>query len=179
MDLEGWLRSLGLAPYEAAFRENASNEAILPKLTAEDLKDIGVTAVGHRRVLLDAIAVLRGEAPPSAVTEPANKPERIGGALPEAERRVLAECRLVLSEAKALQPTSEVHDSALTLAGVMIIQATRPVQVDAFGNDGLGSGMAQREPVARIEASLPMDGQECANSGLMQRSPAGKSLGQT
>jgi hypothetical protein len=28
-------------------------------------------------------------------------------------------------------------------------------------------------------ASLPMDGQECANSGLMQRSPAGKSLGQT
>ena len=61
IDLEGWLRSLGLAPYEAAFRENAINEAILPKLTAEDLKDIGVTAVGHRRVLLDAIAALRGE----------------------------------------------------------------------------------------------------------------------
>ena len=61
MDLGGWLRSLGLAQYEAAFRENAINEAILPKLTAEDLKDIGVTAVGHRRVLLDAIAALRGE----------------------------------------------------------------------------------------------------------------------
>jgi len=79
--------ALGLAQYEAAFRENAINEAILPKLTAEDLKDIGVTAVGHRRVLLDAIAALRGETPPkhenapSAATEPANKPNRIGGGL--------------------------------------------------------------------------------------------------
>jgi class 3 adenylate cyclase/predicted ATPase len=56
---------------------------------------MGVTAVGHRRVLLDAIAALRGEtAPkqanaPSAATEPANKPNRVGGALPEAERRQL------------------------------------------------------------------------------------------
>jgi class 3 adenylate cyclase len=89
MDLGSWLRSLGLAQYEAAFRENAINETILPKLTAEDLKDIGVTAVGHRRVLLDAIAALRGETPPGAATEPANKPDRIGGALPEVERRQL------------------------------------------------------------------------------------------
>ena len=63
MDVEGWLRKLGLEQYEASFRENAISEAILPKLTAEDLKDIGVTAVGHRRVLLDAIAALRVEAP--------------------------------------------------------------------------------------------------------------------
>jgi class 3 adenylate cyclase len=95
MDLGGWLRSLGLAQYEAAFRENAINEAILPKLTAEDLKDIGMTAVGHRRVLLDAIAALRGETPPNrenapgAATEPANEPNRVGGGLPEAERRQL------------------------------------------------------------------------------------------
>jgi SAM domain (Sterile alpha motif) len=95
MDLGGWLRSVGRARYEAAFRENAINEAILPKLTAEDLKDIGVTAVGHRRVLLDAIAALRNETPakqenaPSAATEPANKPNRVGGRLPEAERRQL------------------------------------------------------------------------------------------
>ena len=46
----------------AEFRDRSG--AILPKLTAEDLKDIGVTAVGHRRVLLDAIAALRGETPP-------------------------------------------------------------------------------------------------------------------
>jgi hypothetical protein len=61
MDLAVWLRSLGLEQYEAAFRENAVDDAVLPKLTAEDLKDLGVTAVGHRRKLLEAIAELRSE----------------------------------------------------------------------------------------------------------------------
>src|SRR3974390_1886424 len=62
MGLGGWLRSLGLEQYEAAFRENAINEKVLPNLTAEDLKDLGVTIVGHRRTLLDGIAVLRADA---------------------------------------------------------------------------------------------------------------------
>ena len=61
-DLGGWLRSLGLQKYEAAFRENEIDEAVLPSLTAEDLKELGVTALGHRRKLLDAIATLRAEA---------------------------------------------------------------------------------------------------------------------
>jgi SAM domain (Sterile alpha motif) len=39
MDLGGWLRSLGLGQYEAAFRENAIDDTVLPNLTAEDLKD--------------------------------------------------------------------------------------------------------------------------------------------
>src|SRR5215472_8808417 len=59
MDLGGWLRSLGLEQYEAAFRENAIGDAVLLNLTAEDLKDLGVGLVGHRRKLLDAIANLR------------------------------------------------------------------------------------------------------------------------
>ena len=54
MDLGGWLRSLGLEQYEAAFRENAIDDTVLPKLAAEDLKDLGVNLVGHRRKLLDA-----------------------------------------------------------------------------------------------------------------------------
>ena len=45
MDISAWLRGLGLERYEQAFRENAIDEAILPKLTAEDLRDLGVTAV--------------------------------------------------------------------------------------------------------------------------------------
>ena len=62
MDIGGWLRSLGLEQYEAAFRDNAINETILPNLTAEDLKDLGISMVGHRRMLLEAIALLRAEA---------------------------------------------------------------------------------------------------------------------
>ena len=62
MDLGDWLRSLGLGQYEAAFRENAIDDTVLPNLTAEDLKDLGVGIVGHRRKLLDAIAALRADA---------------------------------------------------------------------------------------------------------------------
>ena len=46
MDISAWLRGLGLERYEQAFRENAIDEVSLPKLTAEDLTDLGVTAVG-------------------------------------------------------------------------------------------------------------------------------------
>ena len=62
MDIVVWLRSLGLEEYEAAFRDNKINERVLPSLTQEDLKEIGVGPVGHRRILLDAIAALRNEA---------------------------------------------------------------------------------------------------------------------
>lgn len=62
MDVRDWLRRLGLAEYEAAFRENEIDEFVLPSLTAEDLKDLGVAIVGHRRKLLNAIATLRAKA---------------------------------------------------------------------------------------------------------------------
>ena len=85
MDVGGWLRGLGLEQYEAAFRENAINERVLPNLTAEDLKDLGVSIVGHRRTLLDAIAVLRAapgakapssDTPPTIDTPPKDTAER-------------------------------------------------------------------------------------------------------
>jgi len=59
MDLGGWLRSLGLGKYEAAFRENEIDETVLRSLTDEHLKQLGVTALGHRLKVLDAIAALR------------------------------------------------------------------------------------------------------------------------
>src|SRR4029077_949753 len=62
MDVVVWLRSLGLGKYEAVFRENDIDETILPNLTAEDLKELGVASLGHRRKLLDAIAALRTDA---------------------------------------------------------------------------------------------------------------------
>lgn len=63
MDVGGWLRRLGLDRYEAAFRDNAIDAEVLPRLTAEDLIDLGVSSVGHRRRLLDAIAALKHEHP--------------------------------------------------------------------------------------------------------------------
>ena len=63
MNIAGWLQSLGLERYAQAFDDNEIDTEVLPKLTAEDLIAIGVTSVGHRRRLLDAIAVLGRKAP--------------------------------------------------------------------------------------------------------------------
>jgi class 3 adenylate cyclase len=88
MDVVVWLRSLGLGKYEALFHENDIDETVLPNLTAEDLKELGVASLGHRRKLLDAIAALRtdasGKAPSADVaatstapsTSPADRAER-------------------------------------------------------------------------------------------------------
>src|SRR5438874_11643155 len=68
MDVADWLRGLGLEQYEPAFRANEIDARVLPSLTAEDLKDLGVTLVGHRRRLLDAIAALGADVPAAVVT---------------------------------------------------------------------------------------------------------------
>jgi class 3 adenylate cyclase/predicted ATPase len=112
MDLVGWLRSLGLERYEAAFRENEIDETVLPNLTAEDLKDLGVGIVGHRRKLLDAIAVLRADpdakSPPAA---PVSAPPPTVAPLSDAagERRYLTVmfCDLVGSTAISSQLDAE------------------------------------------------------------------------
>jgi class 3 adenylate cyclase/predicted ATPase len=89
VDIEAWLRELGLERYEQAFRENEIDAEILPKLTADDLKDIGVTTVGHRRKLLEAIAALAepASAPQAELSAPAEVTPRARSA--EAERRQL------------------------------------------------------------------------------------------
>ena len=70
MEVADWLRKLGLEQYEPAFRANEIDASVLRGLTAEDLKDLGVNLVGHRRRLLDAIAALD--------TEPSAAPPRAG-----------------------------------------------------------------------------------------------------
>src|SRR5689334_5893393 len=71
MDVEGWLKSLGLEQYAAAFGENAIDAEVLPTLTTDDLKEMGVVPIGHRRRLLDAIAKLQnGSASSQAVSPP-------------------------------------------------------------------------------------------------------------
>ena len=52
MDIGGWLRGLGLEQYEQDFRENEIDLRVLPELTADDLKELGVVAIGHRGLLL-------------------------------------------------------------------------------------------------------------------------------
>jgi class 3 adenylate cyclase/predicted ATPase len=89
MDVVVWLRGLGLGKYEAAFRENEIDETVLRSLTHENLKELGVTALGHRLRLLDAIAVLRADTGTKVPSTDATVPSSSLRVSPEdrAERR--------------------------------------------------------------------------------------------
>jgi class 3 adenylate cyclase/tetratricopeptide (TPR) repeat protein len=97
MDVAAWLRDLHLERYASAFRDNDIDAEVLLKLTAEDLISIGVTSVGHRRKLLEAIATLSMAVPTAMLTVPAPAaPAQV-----DAERRQLTVmfCDLVGSTA--------------------------------------------------------------------------------
>jgi class 3 adenylate cyclase len=95
VDIAAWLRGLGLEQYEPAFRANEIDTRVLPSLTSEDLREIGVVPIGHRRRLLDAIATLNSPLP----NPPGIRGE--GGVWAQAERRQLTVmfCDLVGSTA--------------------------------------------------------------------------------
>jgi class 3 adenylate cyclase/predicted ATPase len=96
VDIAAWLRGLGLQQYEPIFRDNDIDGAVLPSLRAEDLRDLGITSVGHRRRLLAAIAALNKRDKHPAITLVRN-----GTSEAEAERRQLTVmfCDLVGSTA--------------------------------------------------------------------------------
>jgi class 3 adenylate cyclase len=103
MDIGGWLRGLGLQRYEQAFRENEIDLRVLPELTADDLEELGIAAIGHRRLLLKAIAGLATGAERAAAGDvPAASPANSAA---NAERRQLMVmfCDLVGSMALSSQ----------------------------------------------------------------------------
>src|SRR6266581_482799 len=109
MDLGGWLRKLGLEHYEAAFRENKIDDTVLPSVTAEDLKDLGVGFVGDRRKLLDAIAALRAGA--SAPTPLSDAPPATDEAATDtAERRQVTVMFSDLVGSTALSARMDLED---------------------------------------------------------------------
>lgn len=88
MDIGSWLSGLGLGQYEAAFRDHDVDFDLLPSLTADDLRDLGVTSVGHRRRLLTAIQELSAPlSPPLPPTRAADAPDETAHG--RAERRQL------------------------------------------------------------------------------------------
>src|ERR1700726_403585 len=78
LQVADWLQKLGLGQYAQRFAENDISFSVLPDLTDQDLKEIGVS-LGHRRQLLRAITELTGrekDAPKAAVgTAPSAAPQ--------------------------------------------------------------------------------------------------------
>jgi class 3 adenylate cyclase/predicted ATPase len=89
VDVAAWLEGLGLERYAQAFADNGVDAEVLPRLTAEDLREIGVVAVGHRRKLLDAIDALSAGRAIHAAGDPVLGPARPTPPPQGAERRQL------------------------------------------------------------------------------------------
>ena len=83
MDIAAWLDGLGLKQYEEVFRGNHIGWELLATLTADDLREMGIASIGHRKRLLAAIAALSDALPPAPVTTAET------GSPPQAERRQL------------------------------------------------------------------------------------------
>jgi hypothetical protein len=105
MNIGGWLRSLGLEQYEAAFHANAVDADVLRDLTDQDLKKLGVL-LGHRRKLLWAIAALDGALAPASAPRPTP--------LPIPPEAILAEAILAAAAAGAARERQQGKDHSLS-----------------------------------------------------------------
>src|SRR5215475_11063416 len=143
MDITAWLRSLGLERYEQAFRENQISESVLLKLTTEDLKELGVIAVGHRRILLDAIANLRGEtsATHDEASRATKKPDRADNTAADAERRQLTVMFTDLVGSTALSNKLDPEDLRSVIGAYHKCVAETVARFDGFVAKYMGDGV--------------------------------------
>jgi class 3 adenylate cyclase len=131
VDIAAWLYGLGLQQYEQAFCDNAIDATVLPELTAEDLKDLGVSLVGHRRKLLAAIAALRGDIGPA--------PESTATAI-AAERRQLKVMFCDLVGSTALSARLDPEDLREVIGAYHRAVAVVVAGFDGFVANYMGDG---------------------------------------
>jgi class 3 adenylate cyclase/predicted ATPase len=137
MNIAAWLQSLGLERYEPLFRDNEIDWEVLPKLTSEDLKEIGVVAIGHRRKLLDAIAAFGAAVPVAAVT--AATPDAPAPA--DAERRQLTVMFCDLVGSTSLSSRLDPEDLREVIAAYHHAVAEIVAGFDGFVAKYMGDGI--------------------------------------
>jgi len=133
-----WLTSLGLSEYTGRFMENGIDTSVLPDLTDQDLKDLGVL-LGHRRKMLRAIRDLGNvsvsvAAPAAPVeTEPARKDD--------AERRQLTVMLTDLVGSTALSTQLDPEDMRSVIAAYHKCVAETVAGFDGFVAKYMGDGV--------------------------------------
>src|SRR6266851_5265745 len=137
MDVAAWLRDLKLERYVSAFRDNDIDAEVLLKLTAEDLISIGMTSVGHRRKLLDAIAGLGMTVPNAVVAAPApGAPAQV-----DAERRQLTVMFCDLVGSTALSTRHDPEDLRELIGGYHRAVSKTVGRFDGFVAKYMGDGV--------------------------------------
>jgi SAM domain (Sterile alpha motif)/Adenylate and Guanylate cyclase catalytic domain len=147
LDVASWLRNLDLERYAAAFRENGVSAEDLCHLTAEDLDGLGVTAIGHRRRLLVAIAALRSEGPSPgdpvrlSSDSPINPTGNLGSSESTAERRPLSVMFCDLVGSTALSSRLDAEDLREVIRSYQTCVANTIRQFDGFIARYVGDGV--------------------------------------
>jgi class 3 adenylate cyclase len=136
MEIENWLRGLGLQQYVAAFRDNAIDAEILPELTEADLEKLGVV-LGHRKRLLKAIAALAAPAPAVEATPVGLAPSHGDGA----ERRQLTVMFCDLVGSTALSARLDPEDMREVIGTYQACVAEVVVQHEGFVAKYMGDGV--------------------------------------
>jgi class 3 adenylate cyclase len=138
MDVGAWLRGLGLGQYEQTFRDNDVDARVLPGLTTADLKEIGVASVGHRRLILQAIAELSAASAGMAV-EAAIAPAV--HASPQAERRQLTVMFVDLVGSTALSGRLDPEEMSELIRGYQNVVTGEITRVGGHVAKFLGDGV--------------------------------------
>src|SRR6516164_3697759 len=136
MDVAAWLKGLGLERYAAAFRDNEIDWQVLPSLTADDLKEIGIAAVGHRRRLIEAIAALRLSPLPNPPPPPGEGRVGMG-----AERRQLTVMFCDLVGSTALSASLDPEDLRQVISAYHSAVGTTVAGFDGFVAKYMGDGV--------------------------------------
>jgi class 3 adenylate cyclase len=134
-----WLQNLGLGQYAQLFAENDINFAILADLTDQDLQEIGVTSLGHRRQLLRAITELKGGE--TGTPKPAT--EYIAPVTPHdtAERRQVTVMFADLVGSTALSAHMDPEDLREVIAAYRKCTAETVRHLGGFVSQYLGDGV--------------------------------------
>ena len=142
MDVGAWLRGLGLGQYEQAFRDNDIDADMLPTLTADDLREIGIASLGHRKRLLAACATLAPPPacpqPPAAAPAPTPPPTPTA---PQAERRQLTVMFVDLVGSTALSARLDPEEMREVLRAYQNTVTGEIARVDGHVAKLLGDGV--------------------------------------
>jgi class 3 adenylate cyclase len=168
MDVADWLRRLGLERYEPTFRENRIDTDLLPKLTVEDLKDLGITLVGDRRRLLEAIGALRDR---NGETEPTAPPAaKLSLATMDAERRQITVLFCDIVDSTALSTRLDPEDLRSIITGFQRKVAETAAFFSGFVAKYMGDGALLYFGYPRAQET---DAERAVRAGLALAQAAG------
>lgn len=145
-EIASWLQGLGLEQYAGVFIDNDIEPSILPKLSDNDLRELGVKSVGHRKRILTAIAAL--SRPPAQLPKVDDDAKRdalqSGGPKPEgseAERRHLTVMFVDLVGSTALASTLDPEDLGSVIAAYQSLVAAEVARYDGYVAKFMGDGV--------------------------------------